>query len=373
MKQLLPLLFMLIFLAILVLANMYLGRRFAWFFDAGTVRPYFFAFIGITVYMIGGLAGFTNSTGLLGQLLYSSAAILMGFALYLLLSVLLVDLAGLVVPAKPLYSGFAALSLALLISAFGMVNAFNVRTNSLEVEIPTLKKELRLMHWTDVHLGHFRGTPFLERLVEKTNAEQVDMVLITGDLFDGTIRFRDSTLMALRNLNAPAYFVAGNHDGYSGVEKVKAGLREVGVHVLSNEVVKADELQLIGLNHMLADSKASNMHAFEGGATIQSTLGSLAIETDQPTILMHHSPDGIQYACEKGVDLYLSGHTHAGQLFPVTLIGKLIYTYPGGFDSYKGTQIYVGSGVGTFGPPMRVGTRSTITCINLKPGSKSVN
>ena len=367
MRQLLPFIFMVLFLAILVGANIYLGRRFAWYFSLEQTRPFVFAFASVTIFMILGLALFTNSTTLTGQLLYSSAAILMGFTLFLLLSVILFDLVHLVFKVKPLYYGMAVLLLSSTVSGYGILNAFHVRVNEQELEMSNLKEEVRVMHWTDMHLGHFRGPGFLERLVKRTNEQKVDMVLITGDLFDGKIRFGDASLAALTHLDAPVYFVAGNHDGYSGVQDVKNGLRKVGVHVLSNQVAREGPLQIIGLDHMLADNNSVNMHANGELANMKSVLPAIPTDPDLPTILLHHSPDGIQYANEKGVDLYLCGHTHAGQLFPVTLIGELIYTYNKGLHDYKGTKIFVGEGAGTFGPPMRVGTHSAITVFKLIP------
>jgi len=368
MKQFLPVVFMLLFLSILVGANIYLSRRFAWYFSLEHTRPFIWGFASLTVFMILGLALFTNAMGLAGQLLYGAAAILMGFMLYFLFSVLLVDLLHLVIRVKPIYYGLAALALAFLVSVYGIINAFTIRSNELELEIVGLQQEVRVMHWTDIHLGHFRGPGFLQKLVDRTNEQQVDVVLITGDLFDGRIRFGDASLEALRHLEAPVYFVAGNHDGYSGVEEVKSGLKDVGVHVLSNQVALEGELQIIGLNHMLADDNSVNMHASGELPSISKILPGIRTEANRPTILMHHSPDGIRYAHEKGVDLYLSGHTHAGQLFPVNLIGELIYTYNKGLHDYNGTKIFVGEGAGTFGPPMRIGTHSTITVLELKPG-----
>jgi len=260
------------------------------------------------------------------------------------------------------------LVLTFSVCAYGILNAFNIRMKEIEVEIPGLKQEVKVMHLTDIHLGHFRGPGFLQRLVDLTNGQQVDMVLITGDLYDGKIRFCDECLDPLRQLNAPVYFVEGNHDGYSGVERVKSSLRKVGVNVLSNEMAAQGDIQIIGLNHMSADDKNFNMHANGHHATIGSVLPGIPTDPEKPIILLHHSPHGIAYANQKGVDLYLSGHTHAGQLFPVNYIGELIYEYNKGLHDFKGTKIYVGEGAGTFGPPMRLGTHSTITVIKLKPG-----
>ncbi len=118
---------------------------------------------------------------------------------------------------------------------------------------------------------------------------------------------------------------------------------------------------------MLADDIAFDMHGAGKHATIKEILSELDINTDKPSILLHHSPDGIKYANEKGVDLYLAGHTHAGQLFPVNFLNELLFAYNKGLHDFNGTQIYVSHGAGTFGPPMRVGTRSEITLLTLVP------
>ncbi|MFO7669173.1 MAG: metallophosphoesterase [Bacteroidales bacterium] len=354
MKHLFPIFFMLLLLGILAGANIYLSRRFAWYFHAIQIWPLHVGFAFITLFMIIGIVAFTNASGIAGHLVYIAGATLMGLMLYLLLSVLLVDLVRMGVKLQPRIYGFAVLFLTVLVSAYGILNAFNVRIREIEVEIPRLKQEVRAMHLTDIHLGHFRGHRFLQKLVDITNEQQVDMVLITGDLFDGRIRFCDECLDPLKKLDAPAYFVEGNHDRYSGVERVKSGLRKVGVTVLSNEIVTRGEIQIIGLNHI--------------PATIQSILPGIPTDPEKPLILLHHSPHGIEFANRKGVDLYLSGHTHAGQLFPVNYIGELIYQYNKGMHDYQGTKIYVGEGAGTFGPPMRLGTHSTVTIITLSPG-----
>ena len=366
MKQIFPLIFLLLFLGILLGANIYLSKRFAWYFNIEPTWPLHLGFALLTLLMIVGVAAFTNATGLAGHLIYCAGAILMGVMLYLVLSVLVVDLARLVINVQARFYGFAVLILTLSLSVYGILNAFNVLTREIEVEIPGLNRDTRAMHLTDIHLGAFRGVGCWQGFVDLTNEQEVDMVLITGDLFDGKIRFCDECLRPLKDLNAPVYFVEGNHDGYSGIERVKSGLRNVGVRVLSNEMATQGEIQIIGLNHMSADDKNRNMHANGNAATIQSILPGLPTDPEKPILLLHHSPQGIEYANQKGVDLYLSGHTHAGQLFPVNYIGNVIFRFNKGLHDFKGTRIFVGEGAGTFGPPMRLGTHSTITLIKLK-------
>lgn len=309
----------------------------------------------------------SNTTNNFGSLIYMLAALTMGAFLYLTLSVMLVDLVKLFTTFQPRTYGFAALTITFLVIIGGVLNAWNIRVTNQEIKLVGLSSEIRAAHLSDIHVGHFRGEKFVQKIVDKTNEQNVDVVFITGDLFDGRINLTKEDLAPLAKLDAPVYFVDGNHDKYTGVKTIKSMLKEIGVNVLENEVTHFSELQIIGLNHMRADNKAFNMHAGENGSTIKSTLENLNIFVEKPTVLLHHSPDGIQYANKNGVDLYLAGHTHAGQLFPVKYIAHLLFDYNKGLHDYKGTKIYVSQGIGTFGPPMRVGTKSELAVITLKP------
>jgi predicted MPP superfamily phosphohydrolase len=161
--------------------------------------------------------------------------------------------------------------------------------------------------------------------------------------------------------------VEGNHDGYSGINEIKQLLRETNIRVLENEVELLGGLQVVGLNHMRADTDAPRMHSIQNVTTIKEILDSMKIEPETPSLLLHHSPDGMEYASMKGIDLYLSGHTHAGQLFPVTLMNDLIFKYNRGLSNFNGTRIFVSNGAGTFGPPMRVATSSEVVLVKLIP------
>ena len=100
--------------------------------------------------------------------------------------------------------------------------------------------------------------------------------------------------------------------------------------------------------------------------TIEEVLPTLKVDRDRASLLLHHNPVGIEYAAENGINLYLAGHTHAGQMFPATLIAKMMFEFNKGLYRYNDTtQIYVSQGSGTFGPPMRLGTHSEVTILNL--------
>ncbi|MCY1720647.1 metallophosphoesterase [Prolixibacteraceae bacterium Z1-6] len=367
MRQFIPIFILILFLGILASANIYLTKRFSWYFEIRNSRYIYITFGFLTVFMLAGIIVFTNAQSQFANLVYSAAAITMGFLLYLVLSVACVDLIRLTVKLKPFTFGILALSLAVLVSGYGVWNAIYKRVREVDITLTGLKHEIRAVQLSDIHIGHFWGPKTLQNIVEKTNALHPDVVFITGDLFDGKIRLNSASLTPLQQINAPVYFVEGNHDGYSGAKEIKKMLREIGINVLENEVTHFSEIQIIGLNHMRAGNSPRGTHRTSTKPTIQNTLEDLNIFSGQPTVLLHHSPDGIEHANKHRVDLYLAGHTHSGQIFPFNFIVPLFYKYNKGLYTWKGTQIYVSQGTGAFGPPMRVGTISEITLLNLKP------
>ncbi len=358
-----------VFFGILIGANIYLARSFGYFFSAEELKFFYLASFATTIFMLVGVMRFVNATSWWGSFIFMLAAIIMGFTLYLLLSTILVDIIGLIVVVKPLYMGIAALTLAFLVSAYGIWNSFNLKINEVAIEINQLDQPIRAAHLTDTHLGHFRAASNLKKIVKAINRQQVDVVFFTGDLLDSRIQLKPESMAALADLEAPVFFVEGNHDLYTGVRAIKHYLDTLGVHVLENEMYNWQGIQIIGLNHMMADSSTYNMNTGGGRTTIRSVLERLNAQLDQtkPTVLLHHSPDGIQYANQAGVDLYLAGHTHAGQLWPITHIAKAMFAYNRGLHRFKETVIYVCQGTGTFGPPMRVGTESELAILTLTP------
>ena len=366
MRKFIPWLILITFLGVLTGANVYLAHRFNLYFGIEKTMVLHFIFPALTLFMLFGMMPLSNTTSRLGSYAYISAATITGIMLYLLLSVLAVDIAGFFTDFPPRIYGFTALAITFLISVFGIINSWNIQVTKKEVKIEGLTKTVRAMHLSDIHIGHFRGKKFLQQIVRKTNKAKVDVVFITGDLFDGRIRLSQETLEPLKHLIVPVFFVEGNHDRYTGVETIKKLLRQTGIRVLENEMVNWSDFQIIGLNHMKADSHTYNMHAAGNHSTIKGTLENLAPDKNKPSILLHHSPDGIQYAGKNGIDLYLSGHTHAGQLFPIKYIASMIFDYNKGIHRFNGTTIFVSQGAGTFGPPMRVGTKSEITIVELQ-------
>lgn len=137
------------------------------------------------------------------------------------------------------------------------------------------------------------------------------------------------------------------------------------VRVLHNEQVQTHGLNLLGLDYMKADEETFDMHPSTKTETIRSTLDGMHLPRAIPTVVMHHSPVGVQYVEKVGAALMLAGHTHGGQMFPGTAFASLTFPYNKGLYRYRSTQVFVTVGAGTFLQKSRIGTGNEIDLITL--------
>jgi hypothetical protein len=264
------------------------------------------------------------------------------------------------------WSGIAALAVSFIITTVGATLALSFVVKEIEIKIPGLENELSVMLISDVHIGHHRGRDYLAKIVEETNKRNPDLVLITGDLIDAEPAMLPGVLDPLSGFKAPVYFVEGNHEKDVGFERALNAIRQQGVHIMQNEVIETHGIQLIGLEYLKADENTFDMHPSEKTDTIKSVLEGFTLRNDMPSVLIHHSPVGVQYADAAGIDLMLSGHTHAGQIFPFSLIAKLTFPFNGGMYQQGNTQLFVSNGAGTYMVRMRLGSRNEINLLRLK-------
>ncbi|MBL7214634.1 MAG: metallophosphoesterase [Phycisphaerae bacterium] len=247
-------------------------------------------------------------------------------------------------------SRWVAVGAIVLLTVYSFLNAMRIEIRRLKLPIDT---NLTIVQLSDIHLGSV-SQRHLERLIEKTNALNPDMVLFTGDLLDPAGNLTTDSLICLNQLNAPAYWVSGNHERYVGLQKVMAILKETPVIPLRNEVTELKGIQLIGIE----DS--------ENPAQVQQVLSNLQFDSQRYTILMYHQPEGFDAAAKAGINLMLSGHTHNGQIWPFNWVVKTRFQYLRGLHRIDGMFLSVSPGSGTWGPPMRLGSRNQITLIVLK-------
>lgn len=230
-----------------------------------------------------------------------------------------------------------------------------------------LTSPIKAVHLTDTHFGHTRGLAEAQKIVRMINQIDPDLVFFTGDMFDSRRALHEDIFATFAQIQAPIYFIEGNHDVHVDVAAIKQAMRDHGVTVLENEITQFGELTIIGLNHMAADAQTRNVHVRDMTHTVQSVLEELSPDPDAPTVLLHHSPDGLNYAAAAWADLFLAGHTHAGQLFPITYLAKYLFTYNRGRYVVDGMDAYICSGTGTFWPAVRIATRSEICVLELVP------
>jgi predicted MPP superfamily phosphohydrolase len=255
---------------------------------------------------------------------------------------------------NPFSDGPLIVGLIVAVVAFSVANAKFIRIKKLEIPAEGLKKELRIVHLSDIHIGAVHGKGFLERIVTKTKELNPDLVLITGDLADGSYDYGDDVYTPLDKINAPVFFTTGNHEYYAGLEKVLLDLDKTKIRVLRNEMVSAKNIQVIGIDY-----------EWEAG-TVNDILTSINPDPNKYTILMYHQPRGLEDANKHGVNLMLSGHTHGGQFFPFIMFAPLLWKRFRGLHNYNGTYLYTTTGAGTWGPPFRLGTSNEIVLLKLK-------
>jgi predicted MPP superfamily phosphohydrolase len=259
----------------------------------------------------------------------------------------------------------AAMAVAILLVIAGAVNSRLFHVRSLSLTLPkkqAMRDSLRVVMVSDVHLGSMIPPSRFLAKVELMNRQNPDVVLIAGDLFDeDVVRLKEEEVVAsLRSIKSRygTFVVLGNHDYYGGVEHSIHLMERGGLKLLRDEGVKvADAFYLIGRDDREAGRFGRMRKSLE---TMQMNPGS-----NLPVILLDHEPFHLEQAEQAGVDLQLSGHTHHGQIWPFNLMTKAIYDISWGYGRRGHTQYYVSCGVGTWGPPVRLGNRPEIVVIDL--------
>jgi uncharacterized protein len=261
---------------------------------------------------------------------------------------------------------FVLLGGALLVSLYGIVNASWIRVKRISVKLPALPKSWRgrtAALVSDTHLGHVRGYPFISGIVAMLRQVRPDILFIAGDLYDGT-RVEPKHLAApWMNLSPPLgkFFVTGNHEEFSHPSQYADALQRSGVRTLLDEKLVVDDLHIIGVTYHTQAAPERLRSFLRNGGHGNGNGASGA------SILLAHGPHNLGIAEEMGISLQLSGHTHRGQVFPFTWITSRIfrqYTY--GLHRHGAMTVYTSSGAGTWGPPMRVGSRPEIVLIRFE-------
>ena len=266
-------------------------------------------------------------------------------------------------------SALAVPVITALVTAVGYLNARRVAAvRRVDVPIDTLPQALHgftIAQITDLHVGPTIGRDHVEAIVVAVNELGADMVAITGDLVDGSVRQLASQIEPLTRLASRhgTFFVTGNHEYYSGAHAWLHELRRLGLNVLMNEhvVVEHDGAELVVAG--VTDYGAHHFdpsHRSDPAAAIDGAPPSAAAK-----VLLAHQPRSAIAAAEAGFHLQLSGHTHGGQFLPWNWFVRLQQPFTAGLDRLDRLWVYTSRGTGYWGPPKRFGAPSEITCLRL--------
>ena len=253
-------------------------------------------------------------------------------------------------------------AIAVVAGTYGVFNASWTRITKISVQLANLPaawqgRTAALI--SDLHLGHIRNGSFLRRIVRKVLKHEPDAIFIAGDLYDGTAIDALQAAKPLQQLAAPqgVYFVAGNHEQFGSDSKYLNAVAAAGVRVLSNEKVEVDGLQILGVPYRDAVHQGR----------FASVLDAMGLDRDRASILLTHAPDHPEIAEAVGVSLQLSGHTHLGQFVPWSWMARRVYRqFVYGLSRIGNMQVFTSSGAGTWGPPLRLGSKPEIVVLEFQ-------
>lgn len=244
----------------------------------------------------------------------------------------------------------------------GYFNATNTQIKERNVELKGLQSPLKAVFVSDIHLGDYLDANFSAKIAKLINAQNADMTFIVGDFVDTKAHKLNGHLEPFKALNNKAFFVTGNHEYYHGAKEIIEKIKEQNIIVLENSSQIYKGLNIVGINDIQAKK-------FSEEADIKTALKD--INSSLPTILLTHQPKSIKDFDNDDLsklNLILSGHTHAGQIFPFSLLVWLAQGYIyGEYDIAENSKLIISSGAGFWGPPMRILSNSEIVVLNLKP------
>ena len=293
---------------------------------------------------------------------YLVVSILQGFMFYAGLITAVITLIYVYILKKKYHPKLMrAVAVVIYVGIVGLAvfNAYSPVVHHLEVTTDKpLNKPMQIALVSDTHLGRWFGNRQIDKMVKLIDAQSPDVVVIAGDVMnDSTAAYNNTNMHEhLSKLRAPlgVYATLGNHD-YSGNQvAIAKAVERAGIQVIDNKSVWLDDsVLLIGRSDETDPARPAATELLS------------EVRADKPMIFLEHSPTDLAQIKGLPIDLHLSGHTHGGQIFPLTTLLKWFTPLVYGAKQLEGTQFLVTSGYGIGAVPFRLGTRSEIWLITL--------
>lgn len=345
-----------------------------------SIRTYYLIiFLVLSLSYIAGRALEKNAISPISSSLIWAGSFWLGMMVYFLFGVILLDILRLLnhlfgfFPAfvvkdwakTKLITAIAMAAIVIIAVIAGRINAITPRVYKMAIKIhkkvDSQQKTLNIVAASDIHLGTIIGNGRLSYLVDKINSMNPDIILLPGDIVDEDLGpvIKQNLGETLKKLDAKygVYAITGNHEFYGGVEAATRYLTDHGIEMLRDKTLK------INNSFYLIGREDRTLNQVRKRKTLQELMED--VDKSKPVILMDHQPFELDDAVKNGVDLQLSGHTHHGQLWPFNFITNRVYEVSWGFKKKENTNIYVSSGFGGWGPPIRLGNRPEIVNIEL--------
>lgn len=296
----------------------------------------------------------------IAKAMFNLGSIWMVFTLYMVLALTVFDCAKIFVPT--IRWGFIyALGMTTALLIYGYYNYRHPKIEYIDITLdkPLSGNEVRIAAISDVHLGNGTDKVALKRYIKLINSQKPDLILICGDLIDNSIVPVKQQRMEeeLRKLQAPMgiYMAAGNHEYISRIEQCEEFLQKTPITLLRDSIaILPCGIQIVGRDDRHNHRRKS----------LEKLLDR--VDNTKPIIVLDHQPYNLAEVDATGVDIQLSGHTHHGQVWPLSLLTDYIYEQSHGYRKWSNTHIYVSSGLSLWGPPFRIGTNSEMAIITIK-------
>ena len=275
-----------------------------------------------------------------------------------------------------MYGVWVSMVIVLFYMIGGLINAISLKATRVDVaikDLPAYWEGKTIMQVSDVHLGTIWGEGRLRQIVKIAKENNPEVIAMTGDLFDGSTGKQQMFAESLRQLSdvkpGHIFFTSGNHERYASYKNCLDTIQQAHIHLLENDLVNVHGLQFIGISYpdLRGENKTPDEFHFHKHPDYKK---------GRPSVLLYHTPTdfhdnkllladiqrkayinpetNFENANKAGIDLQLSGHTHGGQFAPFVFLTKIIYHgFHYGLHRVGDFQIYISTGAGTWGPPIR--------------------